>query len=122
MRHSQVNALVAGRYSSLRLDLSGSNLLALVQQLLPNEDAAKFVTGDQKERFQMADWRVRVPSQQHNDMRLPPEMMVYATGDVQFLAPVFVALANRSLFQLLFSCFLCSIFFRVVDSIFNQSD
>jgi hypothetical protein len=103
-------------------DLSGSNLLALVQQLLPNEDAAKFVTGDQKERFQMADWRVRVPSQQHNDQRLPPEMMVYATGDVQFLAPVFVALANRSLFQLLFFCFLCSIFFRVVDSIFNQSD
>jgi hypothetical protein len=81
-----------------------------VQQLLPNEDAAKFVTGDQKEMFQMADWRVRIPSQQHNDLRLPPEMMVYATGDVQFLAPVFVALANRSLFQLLLSFALCRIF------------
>ncbi len=70
-------------------------MLALVQQLLPRADAEKFVTEEQKEKFQMADWRVRIPVQQHEELRLPPEMMAYATGDVQFLAPVFVALAKR---------------------------
>ena len=67
----------------------------MVQQLLPKVDAAKFVTEEQKERFQLADWRVRVPVQQHDDLQLPAEMMADACGDVQFLAPVFVALANR---------------------------
>lgn len=68
---------------------------ALVQQLLAASDAAMFVTGEQKEKLQMADWRVRVPSSQQQGPQLPPAMMTYATGDVQFLAPVFVALANR---------------------------
>jgi ribonuclease D len=87
-----------------------------VQQLLPFEDASKFVTEDQKERFQMADWRVRIPSQQHNDLRLPHDMMLYATGDVQFLAPVFVSLSKRSFSKKSF-CFLCKIFFLAFDSI-----
>ena len=66
-----------------------------MQQLLPKADSALFVTGEQKEKLQMADWRVRVPAQQTQHLQLPPELMAYATGDVQYLAPVFVALALR---------------------------
>ena len=87
--------LVAAPNSTARPQLFHSNLPALVQQLLAASDAAMFVTGEQKEKLQMADWRVRVASPQQRDLQLPPEMMAYATGDVQFLAPVFVALANR---------------------------
>ncbi len=76
-----------------------------MQQLLPKLDSAKFVTEEQKETFQQADWRVRVPVQDHDDLLLPAEMMAYARGDVQFLAPVFVALANRSIFPKLVSVF-----------------
>ena len=76
-----------------------------MQQLLPKVDSAKFVTEEQKEKFQQADWRVRVPVQHHDDLLLPAEMMAYACGDVQFLAPVFVALANRSIFPKLVSVF-----------------
>jgi hypothetical protein len=43
----------------------------------------------------MADWRVRVPAPQTLELQLPSDMMSYATDDVRFLAPVFVALANR---------------------------
>ena len=87
--------LVAAPNSTARPQLFHSNLPALVQQLLAASDAAMFVTGEQKEKLQMADWRVRVASPQQQDLQLPPAMMAYATGDVQFLAPVFVALANR---------------------------